>query len=60
MFYNDINSSIILNTGTSKRFGIHRGVRQGCPISPFLFLLVAELLSIQILNNQSILGLKHI
>ncbi len=58
MFYNDINSSIILNTGTSKRFGIHRGVRQGCPSSPFLFLLVAELLSIQILNNQSILGLQ--
>ncbi len=58
MFYNDINSSIILNTGTSKRFVIHRGVRQGCPSSPFLFLLVAELLSIQILNNQSILGLK--
>ncbi len=58
MFYNDINSSIILNTGTSKRFGIHRGVRQGCPSSPFLFLLVAELLSIQILNNQSVLGLK--
>ncbi len=30
MFYNDINSSIILNTVTSKIFGIHRGVRQGC------------------------------
>ncbi len=58
MFYNDINSSIILNMGTSKIFGIHRGVRQGCPISPFLFLLVSEILSIQILNNQSILGLK--
>ncbi len=27
-------------------------------VSPFLFLLVAELLSIQIVNNQSILGLK--
>ncbi len=33
MFYNDINSSIIQNTGTSKRFGIHRGVRQGFPLS---------------------------
>ena len=58
MFYKDINSSIILNMGTSKRLGIHRGIRQGCPISPFLFLLVAELLSIHILNNHNILGLK--
>lgn len=57
MFYENINSSIILNTGTSKRFGIHCGVRQGFPMSPFLFLLVADL-CIQVLNNQSILGLK--
>ncbi len=37
MFYNDINSSIILNTGTSKIFGIHRGVRQGCQMDLTIF-----------------------
>lgn len=51
MGYKDINSSIILNMGTSKRFAIHRGVPQGCPISPFLLLLVGELIFFQILNN---------
>lgn len=39
MLFKDINSSIILNMGTSKRFGIHHGIRQGCPISPFLFFI---------------------
>ena len=40
MFYKGINSTVILNFNTSQRFDIKRGVRQGCPISPFLFILV--------------------
>ncbi len=28
MFYTDISSSVILNTSTTKRFNINRGVRQ--------------------------------
>lgn len=51
MFYNNINSSMIINLSTSKRFQINRGVRQGCPISPFLFILITELLSIHIKND---------
>ena len=43
MFYKDINSSVLLNLNTSKRFSINRSVQQGCPISPFLFILVVEL-----------------
>ncbi len=56
MFYTDIISSVILNTSTTKRFNINRGVRQGCPITPFLFLLVVELLLIDIVNNDEIQG----
>ncbi len=58
MFYTDISSSVILNTSTTKRFNINAESRQGCPISPFLFLLVVELLSIGIVNNDEIQGLK--
>ncbi len=58
MFYNDISGSVIINTSTTKIFNINRGVGQGCPISPFLFLLVVELLSIGIVNNNEIQGLN--
>ncbi len=44
-FYNNRNVSIKLKNGTSPMFSLSRGVRQGCPISPYLFLLCVQLLS---------------
>lgn len=44
--YNDINSSVIVHHNTTQRFNVERGIRQGCPLSPFLFLLVTELLAL--------------
>ncbi len=46
--YNDCNSSIKLSHGTTSRFKINRGIPQGCPISPFLFLLVTQTMAIHI------------
>ncbi len=57
MFYRGINSSVILQNNTSRRFFINRGVRQGCPISPFLFLIVVELLAISVEKNPNLLGI---
>jgi hypothetical protein len=31
--------------GTSQRFDIGRGISQGCPISPFVFLLVTHIMA---------------
>ena len=45
LFFNDI-SSCVLNTGWSTEFfKVSCGVRQGCPIAPYLFLLCAEILA---------------
>lgn len=35
-----------------------RLVRQGCPISPFLFLIAVELLSLHILHDAALKGLS--
>ncbi len=43
--YCNANSSIKLKHGTSSRFDIKRGICQGCPISPYLFVLAAQLLA---------------
>ncbi len=53
MSYKDINSFISLSFGMSQRFNTSRGIRQGCPISPLLFILAVEMLAILIDKNSS-------
>ncbi len=50
------NSSIKLANGTSPRFEINRGIRQGCPISAYPFLVVAQVLS-NMKNQHPIKGI---
>ena len=51
--------SCIKNGGyLSDFFVMHRGVRQGCPISPILFILTVEIFAKYIRNNETIKGIK--
>ena len=56
-FYNNIESCIMNNGWASNFFSVHRGVRQGCPLSPYLFILSAEILAKAIRKNEDIKGL---
>lgn len=57
MFYNDIFSSVSLNVGSSPKIQIKRGIRQGCPVSPLLFNLAVELMSLFIKNFEDNIGI---
>ena len=57
-FYNDIESCVSYNGHISERFKLGRGVRQGDPLSPYLFILCAEILARSILSNNEIKGIK--
>lgn len=56
MFYKGIDSSVIINYSTSNRLDRKRGVRRGCPLSPFLFVSVVELLSVNIEHDPDFKG----
>jgi hypothetical protein len=51
--------SCVTNCGfSSENFEISRGVRQGCPLSAYLFIVVVEILAIKIRNNKDIKGIN--
>ena len=57
LFYN-VFSRIICNSKLTDPIFLGRGVRQGCPLSPLLYVLVSEVLSTQIRNCPEIVWFR--
>lgn len=51
-------SAILVNGYISRSFKPFRGVRQGCPLSPLLYVLTMEVLAANIRAHPSIVGLS--
>ena len=56
--YNCSESCIVNNGWISGFLSVNRGVRQGCPLSPYLFILSVEILAKSIRKNTDIKGLQ--
>ena len=57
-FYANLNSCMYVNGQYSEWFDVRRCTRQGDPLSPYLFLMCAEMLSSMIHQNKNIHGIK--
>ena len=58
LLYSDIHSAILINGFTSDYFKPSRGVRQGCPLSPLLYVISIEFLAVNIRSHPDTIGLR--
>ena len=56
--YDKPTANIILNGEKLKAFPLRSGTRQGCPLSPLLFNIVLEVLTIAIREEKEIKGIQ--
>ena len=56
LFYTDVESAIVINGWTSSLFHPSRGIRQGCPLSPLLYVFSIEVLAKCIHKSPRITG----
>ena len=54
--YSNASTRIKVNGFLSDNITLNRGVRQGCPLSPLLYVLIIEILALQLRKNPDIVG----
>ena len=58
LLYSNISSAVLINGYTSNPFSPSRGVCQGCPLSPPLYVISIEVLAGNLRSHPSIVGLR--
>ena len=57
-FYCNITSCVHVNGQYSQWFSVKRGVRQGDALSPYLFIICAEIMALMVRQNASVKGMR--
>ena len=58
--FTTVNYTLLINGSTSKSFIPSRGLRQGDPLSPYLFLMCANIMSLSLLKAESLKEIKGV
>uniref|UniRef100_A0A3B5R0Z3 Reverse transcriptase domain-containing protein n=1 Tax=Xiphophorus maculatus TaxID=8083 RepID=A0A3B5R0Z3_XIPMA len=58
LLYTDPKAQVLTNNNMSKLFNLQRSTRQGCPLSPLLFVLAIEPLAMAVRANTGISGIR--
>lgn len=60
LFHSGITAAVNQGGNISETFDLHRGCREGDPLSPYLFMICAEILAIKIRESNDINGIKFL